>query len=277
MADLVPEGLAAPSGARRRRRRTADAGRAVFEASISIVVMLIIWQLLVTIFDVPPFILPPPIDIVARTVDLLPLLVEHAWATLFEILVGFVAAVLGGVMIGIALAASPRVDRALTPAILFLQVIPKVAIAPILIVWLGTGVSSKVVLVFLIAFFPMVIQMVAGIKSVDERVRFLVRSTQAPWLTEFRKITLPHSLPYLFSGMRVAITLAVVGAIVAELVASTEGIGYLMLVAFGRLDTTLMMSGLLILSFMALGLYGLVALAESVVIPWHVSQRRRPE
>jgi NitT/TauT family transport system permease protein len=132
-------------------------------------------------------------------------------------------------------------------------------------------------LVFLIAFFPILIQTLAGMRSVDERVIFLSQASRANRWDHFFKITLPHSLPYLFAGMRVAITLAVVGAIVAEFVASREGLGYFMLIAFGRLDTTLVMSALLVLSVLATALYAAVGLAESLVVPWHVSQRRRVE
>lgn len=264
---------------RRPGLRAKAVGRALalLQSSASVAVLLVLWELLVRVLSVPKFLLPSPTEILARTIELMPLLGKHAWVTLFEILVGFVVAVIGGAVLGTVVGFLRLAERALNPVILFFQVVPKSALAPLLIIWLGTGIMPKVVLVFLIAFFPVLIQMLAGIRSVDERVTFLVRSTRAPWHVSFFKIVIPHSLPYVFAGMRVAITLSVVGAIVAEFVASQEGLGHLMLVAFGTLDTSAVISVLMVLSLMAMGLYAAIGFAESLVIPWHVSQRGKAE
>lgn len=249
----------------------------MLQSVASIAGVLVLWEVLARALDVPRFILPVPSEIIERTVELFPTLWEHSLVTLWEIAVGFVAAVIGGTLLGVLVGSAPIAERALNPIILFFQVVPKSALAPLLIIWMGTGITSKVALVFLIAFFPIFVQMLAGMRSVDERVLFLVHSSRANRRDQFFKITLPHSLPYLFAGMRVAITLSVVGAIVAEFVASREGLGYFMLIAFGRLDTTLVMAALLVLSVLAMLLYALIGLAETLVIPWHVSQRRTTE
>jgi NitT/TauT family transport system permease protein len=259
-----------------RNRATTWLG-ASLQSLASVLAVLGLWELLARALEVPRFILPLPSEIFSRTIEVLPVLWDHALVTLWEIGVGFTAAVIGGILLGILVGSSPIAERALNPIILFFQVVPKSALAPLLIIWMGTGIGSKVALVFLIAFFPILVQMLAGMRSVDERVVFLARSSRANRRDQFFKITLPHSLPYLFAGMRVAITLSVVGAIVAEFVASREGLGYFMLIAFGRLDTTLVMAALLVLSAMAMVLYAFVGFAEGLVIPWHVSRRRRTE
>lgn len=258
-------------------RRALGRASGSLQSAASIGVVLFAWEVLARILEVPRFLLPVPTEILARTIELGDVLIEHAVVTLVEIIVGFIAAVIGGMLLGILVGSVRMAERALNPIILFFQVVPKSALAPLLIIWMGTGMTSKVALVFLIAFFPILIQTLAGMRSVDQQVRFLARSSRANRVDTFLKIVLPHSLPYLFGGMRVAITLAVVGAVVAEFVASREGLGYFMLVAFGRLDTTLVMSALFVLSALAMALYSAVGIAESFVIPWHVSQRRRIE
>ncbi len=239
----------------------------------TLVGVVLLWELVVKVFHVADYLLPPPSAVFADMREYRSLLVQHSLVTLYEVVIGFGAALAGGVVLGVLIGSVRLFERMATPIILFFQVVPKSAIAPLLIVWVGVGTASKIALVFLMSFFPILVQMVAGMRSVSREIQLMVRSTGASRWSVLRRIQIPHSLPYLFAGMRVSITLAVVGAIVAEFIASSSGIGYLLLIAFGRLDTSLVLAGLMSITIEAMLLYWLVLILERLLIPWHVSQR----
>jgi NitT/TauT family transport system permease protein len=178
-------------------------------------------------------------------------------------------------MIGaIILSLSPRVAAALWPSILFAQITPKVAIAPLLLVWLGFGPLPKIVIAFLISFFPILANAYAGLQSIDTETEELARSMHASRLRYFLSFKLPHSLPRILSGARIAITFAIVGAIVAEFVGSDAGLGYLVILAARTLDSSLMLCSIVVLAVLGIGFYGVIVLGERLLIPWHVSRRR---
>jgi NitT/TauT family transport system permease protein len=243
-------------------------------APLSILVVgMAAWQLASSAQLVPAYLLPAPSAIASRIIALRALLWSHAMVTGLEILLGFLVAVVVGVGLAVAVVYVRPFEAAFYPWIVATQAIPKVALGPLFIVWLGLGLLPKVVIGFLIAFFPILIDTVVGLKSVDGESIFLLRSMGAGRWKIFRYLQLPSALPNLFAGMKVAITLATVGAIVGEFVGANEGLGYVLLFANGTVDTTLLFSALILIAALAVLFYLVVCLLEAVFIRWHVSRR----
>lgn len=222
---------------------------------------------------VKPYLIPAPQRVFDVFSTKSALLWQHTQVTLYETLVGFVLAVIIGLAAAILIVYSKTIERTLYPILVFAQVIPKIAIAPLFIVWLGFGPEPKIVVAILIAFFPVVISGVTGLRAVDPELLDLAATMGAnPWNT-FYKIRFPASLPHLFAGIKVAATLAVVGAVVGEFVGASEGLGYLLLVANGNLDSPLLFAGLFIMSFVGLAMFVVIDIAERLLLPWHNSRR----
>jgi len=233
--------------------------------------ILVAWQLLG--LRVPRYILPTPLAALGELWMRAPLLAQHAAVTLQEIALGFGLAVLVSVPCGLAVAFSRAVERVVMPVLVFTQLIPKIALAPLFIIWFGFGLFPKVFMTFLLSFFPIVIDAVVGFRSLDQEIVYLTRSIGLSAWQAFRKVRLPHALPNIFAGLKVAITLATVGAIIGEFVGSDRGLGYLLLVAGGDLRTELLFATLIVLTAIGLVLYYLVMLLERLAIPWHISRR----
>jgi NitT/TauT family transport system permease protein len=198
---------------------------------------------------------------------------HNAWVTSYETLLGFAVAVLIGVATAVIMVYSPTVEKSLYPLLLFAQVVPKIAVAPLFVVWLGFGLGPKVVVAVLIAFFPVVISMVTGLKSIDPEILDLAATMGASPVKTFAKIRFPASLPFLFSGLKVAVTLAVTGAVVGEFVGANEGLGFVILQANGNIDTPTLFAALFILSAIGVVLFAVVEIAERLMLPWHASRR----
>jgi NitT/TauT family transport system permease protein len=236
----------------------------------AIVLVLAVWEAAVAVLRVKVVVLPPPSAVAAVVLDRWPLLLEHLWPTLYQIVLGFALSVAGGLVVAVLLVYSEPIRKGVLPLIVTSQIVPKVAVAPLLVVWFGTGDLSRLLLAFLIAFFPIVINTVVGLTSVDDDYIRMARAFMGTRWHIFAKIRLPHALPLIFGGMKISITLAVIGIVVAEFVAAQRGIGYLIVMANGLLDTPLMMAAIAVLSGMGLALYGLIAALERVVVYWHV-------
>ncbi len=222
---------------------------------------------------VPAYLVPAPGDVWDTMVEERSMLANHTWVTTYETVVGFVLAALIGLGTAILIVYSKTLERTLYPVILFAQVIPKIAIAPILVVWFGFGPTPKIILAVLIAFFPVVISAVAGLRSIDPELLDLSATMGASRWQTFRKIRFPASLPHFMSGLKVAVTLAVVGAVVGEFVGADEGLGYVLLLASGNLNSPLLFADLILMSGIGIVLFVLVEWAESVLISWHSSRR----
>jgi NitT/TauT family transport system permease protein len=222
---------------------------------------------------VEPYLVPSPGTTLGVMGDKSSYIWHHTWITTYETLLGFVIAVVVGIAAAVLMVYSTTVERTLYPILLFAQVIPKIAIAPLFVVWLGFGLAPKIVVAVLIAFFPVVISMVTGLKAVDPEMVELSATMGAGPMQTFSKIRFPASLPYLFSGLKVAVTLAVTGAVVGEFVGANEGLGYVILQANGNLDTPMLFAGLLVMSLIGVVLFVLVELAEHLLLPWHASRR----
>jgi NitT/TauT family transport system permease protein len=245
--------------------------RGYAQTGAAFLAILVAWQLLG--LKVPRYILPTPLAALDELWTRAPLLAQHGAVTLQEIALGFGLAVLVSVPCGLAVAFSRSVERMVMPVLVFTQLIPKIALAPLFIIWFGFGLFPKVFMTFLLSFFPIVIDAVVGFRSLDQEIVYLTRSMGlSPWQA-FRKVRLPHALPNIFAGLKVSITLATVGAIIGEFVGSDRGLGYLLLVAGGDLRTELLFATLIVLTAIGLVLYYLMALLERLAIPWHISRR----
>lgn len=201
---------------------------------------------------------------------------QHSLVTINEVVLGFALSVVVGVPLAVLIVASRFLDRILYPYLVASQAVPKIALAPLFVVWVGFGTLPKVLMAFLISFFPVVVDTIVGLRSMDSEMLHLVRSMGARPVGSFMKARLPNALPNIFGGLKIAITLAVVGAVAAEFVGADAGLGYLLVVATGMLDTTLLFSSLVVLSAIGIILFALVTQVERMTIPWHVSQEGHP-
>jgi NitT/TauT family transport system permease protein len=241
-----------------------------------LLVLFALWEWLVRLADYPPFLLPSPTLVYQRFVAAIQdgLLVQHVLVTLQEIAGGLLLGLSVAFVIGYLLAKSHVLERMLAPYIVASQAIPIVALAPLLVIWFGSGSLSKVFVCALTLFFPVLINTIVGVRSVERDLVELMRSLQASRWATFRYLELPASLPVVFGGLKVGVTLSVIGAVVGEFVGSDRGLGFLVNLARGLFDTPLMFVALFTLMFLALALYGLVALMERWLLRWRYPQRR---
>src|SRR3954468_17203629 len=230
--------------------------------------MLALWEFAVRELGIRSIILPPPSEIAQAIIARHDLLMTHLWPSLYLTVLGFALSVVGGVLVAILITYSEVMRKGFYPVIVVSQVIPKISIAPLFIVWFGTGTMSSLLLAFLIAFFPMTINAAMGFESIDEDIHRMARTFMGSRWQIFWKIRMPNALPYIFGGMKISVTLAIIGVILSEFVASQEGIGYLIKLAGGLLDTPLMMAAITVLSISGLALYWLIAAAERRAVYW---------
>jgi NitT/TauT family transport system permease protein len=225
----------------------------------------------------PPYLLPSPHAVAVTFVNEFPDLLRHGMVTTYEMLAGYALAVCVAIPLAIAITSSARFNEFVMPTMLFFQIVPKVAIAPPFLVWFGVGPTPKVLVAFLISFFPIVIDAAVGLRSMSVEMADLARSMGATRLQVFTRFRLPTSLPYLFSGLKVAATLAIAGTVVGEFVGADKGLGYLLLVTNSNMQTSLMFATIVALTIIGLVFYYLVELLEGMLIPWHVTHRVREE
>ena len=232
-----------------------------------------IWQLFVDWLNIPSYLLPGPLEVFETARSHSSELLDATYVTTWEVIVGFGLAVAISVPIAVLVVSFRWFEMIFYPLLVILQTVPKIALAPLFVVWFGFGVLPKVLVTFLICFFPILLDTMTGLRSSNPDMASLVRSMGGGTWSVFRKVRLPASLPSFFAGVKVAITLAVVGAVVGEFVGATQGLGYLLLRANANLETPLLFAAIMILTILGLILYYLVSLAERLAIPWHVSQR----
>lgn len=189
--------------------------------------LLILWEILVRGTDIPNFILPAPIELYDAFIEKFPILMHHALVTFIEAVGGFALSLVLGVGFAVSVVYSRHLQNTLYPLIVILYAMPKSALAPLMVIWIGYGIFSKMSIAFLVAFFPIVVNTVVGLKEVEPELLDLARINRASQYDIFKKIRLPNSLPYMFAGIKVALILSVTGAIVAEFVAANQGLGYL--------------------------------------------------
>lgn len=248
--------------------RLARAAVAAGPPVAALIAFVVAWEAIVRIFLVPEFLLPKPSQIGAFVTANVALLWQHAQATTLATLLGFAIALVFGVALAVAIVWSTPFERAIYPLIVMTQVIPKVAIAPLIIVYMGFGLEPKVFLAFLVSFFPVVINTALGLKSVDPELLELLRSLRATKWQVMRKVRWYRAVPHVVEAAKIAITLAIIGAIVGEFSAGNVGLGYLISAAASSVNTTLSFASLFVLIAIGLVLFGLINVAGIVMTPW---------
>jgi NitT/TauT family transport system permease protein len=244
-------------------------------APVSLLAALLLWWLVTRLSNLPAFILPSPAQVALRFWKALSdgSLLSNAAATLAEVLLGLLAGTCLAVVFGYAVAKSRLFDQLVSPYLVASQAVPIVAIAPLLVIWLGPGLLSKILICGLIVFFPVLVNTVVGLRAVPRPLHDLMGSLRASRAQTLRYLELPAALPILLGGLRIGATLSVIGAIVGELVGSNRGLGFLINVARGQYDTALVFVAILTLILLALCLYGIVALLEKKLLVWQEQRR----
>ncbi|WP_033289000.1 ABC transporter permease [Amycolatopsis jejuensis] len=236
---------------------------------------LALWQLYVSAFDVSRFVLPSPAAVFDAVLSLLrtPGTYHHAYVTGYEIVIGFLIAIVTGVGIGTLLAKIPSLERIITPFVVAIQVTPKTPFVPLFIVWFGFGLTSKIVIAALLAFFPIFSNTVLGVKAVPEGLRDVATVLQMSKVARFRRLEFPHALPYVLTGMEVGMVLAIIGAIVGEFLAGNQGLGYLAIAAMNALRIQELFGVMVLLTILGFLLHLAIVSVKRFAIPWHESQQ----
>jgi putative hydroxymethylpyrimidine transport system permease protein len=251
----------------RRRTRLWSAGRKYGSAVALVLILLVLWQAAVHLFSVPDYLLPAPTEIVSALGDW-SLLGSATWVTLQEVIYGFAIALVAGVVIAIGLHASPLLRRAIYPLLIGSQTVPIIVVGPILVVILGYNILPKLIIVALICFFPIVVNTLDGLGSVSEDYILMMRTLDASRLAIFRRVEFPACLPMMFTGIRIAVTYAAIGAVVGEWAGSTNGLGYVMLEAEPNLQVARIFAVIVILTGISVVLFTLVSIIQRLAIPW---------
>jgi len=245
-------------------------------SAMALLLFIGLWDLWINIFNISTFLVPAPGEVFEEYLHLLfsNILMKHTFVTLKEILLGFVAGSILGIGIGYPLAKSRKLERIFSPYVVAAQTVPKIAIAPLIVIWFGFGITSKIILVMFLAFFPIMINTMLGIKSLDENQIELFKSTGASKLQIFTKLELPSALPVMFAGFKTGITFAVIGAVVGEFIGSNAGLGYLTIYASGVMDTPQVFAAIIQLTLLGLVLYGFIVLIGARLMPWNAEEKK---
>jgi NitT/TauT family transport system permease protein len=230
--------------------------------------LVAVWEAALPLFNVASYVLPRPSAIVVELFRSSDILWDHTVVTLREILIGFVAGSAIGIILAVVIAQFRVLERSLYPIIVFLHTVPKLAIAPIFVMWFGFGLLPKVILVVVISFFPITVNTIYGLTSVDRNIIDLMRSVSASEWQILKWVRIPSAVPYLFAGLKISVTLAVVGAVIGEWVGTDAGLGFAILVAATQMKTAFMFAAITIISLIGVGLFYLMAVCERVLVPW---------
>jgi NitT/TauT family transport system permease protein len=256
-----------------RRNDVVERWRQASLVAAGLIAFVLLWEFTVRALGVKPYILPAPSVIPAEMFKRWPTVLTGTLYTGQAMLMGFAVSVVIGVVLAVIVSFSRRLEALIYPVVLFLQIVPKIAVLPLFLIWIGYGMTPKVLAVFLLSFFPVLLNSIQAFKSVDPEIMDLARSAGASRLRIFHMVQLPHALPLIFTGVKVAAALAATAAVVAEFVASDRGLGYMLLEYTNNNRTEMTFGVILVLCVMGLLLYGAVELVERFAIPWHVSRR----
>ncbi|WP_010272847.1 ABC transporter permease [Paenibacillus senegalensis] len=249
-------------------------GRKVALAVATFLLFLAVWQGYVSLFNVPAHTLPGPGVFAQQFINYMTAgdMHTHIGTTLYEIFIGFLVGCVLGLIMGYILAKSPLLERLFTPYVVLAQTAPKISIAPLFLLWFGLGASSKIALVILVVFFPIMVNTVIGIRSVEKNMRDLLRILKAnPW-QRFISVEAPFSLPSIMSGVKVSTTYAITGAVIGEMIGAKAGLGYLVILGSETYNIGLILTAVLLLSVTGLILYLLTDFLEKKLLHWHESQ-----
>lgn len=242
-------------------------GRFVLGATTFLVAFLL-WDISIRLFDVPEFVVPKPGIAIESLFENRWLILHYAWITSIEIVLGFIAGCLGGGLLAIAIHRYPLVDSALNPLIVFFQIIPKIALAPIFLLWFGFGLAPKILLVAIIAFFPVTLNTITGLVATSADLGHLVQSVGGTRSQYLWRVQLPNALPHIFAGLKIAMTFSVIGAVVGEFTGGSEGLGYLILFSSSQVKTPLLFAALFAIAVLGLVMYYAIVLLEYWMVPW---------
>lgn len=231
-------------------------------SGLTVVLLFALWEGGVRILDVPAFILPAPTHVIVRFVELFGTIADNSTTTLAAISVGYLVGTMGGLVLAIVMTLFPSIRAAIYPIVLATQTTPKIAVAPLFIIWFGVGLTPRVLIVALLAFFPVLINSVAGLTNIDKLQLDLMRSVHSNRWQIYRYIRIPNAIPYIFAGLKLALTVSIIGAIVAEWVASSSGLGYLLVFYIATLRTPDLFAVLLGLLVVATAAFGAIMLLE---------------
>jgi len=282
MTDVITPGFATPqSGSdleaalarRRRQRERRDRIGAVVYPIGMLVAAVALWEIAARVFSIPAYLLPAPSAIIDAMDKNSAVLIKESFGTTLEILLGFALSVVVGIPLALAIYLWRPFARAIYPVLVSSQAVPKVAVAPLFLVWFGFGLLPKVLIAFLIAFFPVVINTAMGLAALEREKIYLAQSMGLGPLATFFKIQLPNAMPSIFAGLKISITFAVVGAVVGEFVGGQGGLGYLLLIANGNMDTALLFGGIVALTVLGVVLFLLIGVAERLVLPPHAVEQ----
>jgi NitT/TauT family transport system permease protein len=232
-------------------------------------VMLLAWQELTVHLHVSPMLLVPPSEILDVLVQAWPILMVQTWPTLVNTVVGFLLASVLGIALGGVLVMSRRIEQAFWPHVLIFQLIPKVAVAPLFIIWLGMGPSSRLAFAVFLSFFPIAVSAATGFRSVDRTALRLCQSLTASTWQTFYRVRLPYAIPHIFAGLKVGVTVAIIGVVIGEFVTAQEGLGYIIMFASSAAQTALVFAAIVLLCGIGMLLYAVVAVAELLVRRWY--------
>ena len=259
-------GLSGPSATRRVATWTAPL--------LTFAALVVLWDLATRVFGWPIWLVPKPLDVVDALWESRGLLPRQVWVTLLETVAGFGLAVAVGIPLAVAIAVSRFLERTIYPVLLALNAVPKIAIAPILILWMGFGYGPKVVVAFLLCVFPIVISTATGLQSTPAELVELARSLCATRRQVFVKVRFPAAMPHVFVGLKVAISLAVIGAVIGEFVGSSEGLGWVIVNTNANLNTPLAFGAMALLAVLSVALFYLLVFLERILVPWARHEQR---
>ena len=277
MDDVSSAEVTALSAGRRMSVRTADRIVGIAGPMITLAALLLLWEILVRVLDVKEFLVPTPSAIFEEARRQGWTLVHATRVTMTEVLLGFGLCVVIGIPVAVAIVYSKVIRNVFYPLLVAAQAVPRVAIAPLMVLWFGLGTQGKVIMAFSIAVFPLIINTVVGLQAVDRDTMYVVQSMGAGPLQSFLKVRFPAALPSIYGGLKIAVTLAVIGAIVGEFVGSREGLGYLVVVGQGTFNTRLIFASVLLMALMGIVLFYILEIIERLTIHWYYAARAAAE
>jgi NitT/TauT family transport system permease protein len=234
----------------------------ILKKALPILLFCVVWEVACNVMKIPDYIVPTPHRVVQKIIESRSLLYTHSLTSMAEIVLGFILASLCALLCAIAMVHSRRVEAVLEPFLVVSQVVPKVALAPLFIIWFGHGILPKIIIAMLIAFFPVLVNAVVGLRSIDAEILELMESIAANKRQTFWRVRLPNSLPYIFPALKVAALLSIVGAMVGEFVGSDRGLGYLMIIGDVNLDTDLLFASLVVVTVFGMIVYAVIEAFE---------------
>jgi NitT/TauT family transport system permease protein len=264
----VDAGITALDQGEEHLEATGGMWKSMLGATVTLIGLVVLWEVLVQRLQIPGWLLPAPSAIAQAMLEWRSELVVHTAVTLYETLVGFALSIAISIPLAVAIVYSPLLQNTIYPLLLAMQSTPKVAIAPLLALWIGFGAAPKIIVVFLVCFFPIIVATASGLTAVPASLMDLIRSLSASQIQTFIKIRFPTAMPHIFVGLKIAITFAVIGAVIGEFVGSENGLGYLILVSTSQSRTPLAFGALVLLTIISIVLYYGVALVERIVVPW---------